>query len=51
MFLKLFNMIDLDSSGWVEIEELLDLMTDIGFQINEKTLKTINDRFGTKLNF
>jgi len=51
LFLKIFNMIDIDHSGTVDVEELSDFMKDLGFEINENQVQVLINRFGNKINF
>jgi len=49
--LKIFNNIDIDHSGWINIDELFDFYKEIGFDVTESMKELLIKRLGDKLNF
>jgi len=42
--LKIFQLIDIDHSGWIDIDEMIDFMKDIGFVISDEYVKALEKK-------
>lgn len=51
LFLKIFNMIDNDCSGWVHVSELINFIKTLGYILPDEIKNSLSKKLGERIDF